>query len=138
MILRSLLTAAAMALSISTFANDAEAKTRVYIGIGSPLYYGECDYSLIFHNCYDRFGRYYGPPRYYYPRRYRERPIYDNRDYDRLSCGAARRLLRSNGYRNISVRDCNGSNYSFNATKNGRPYRVRMNALTGDFSRSRR
>jgi hypothetical protein len=138
--IKSILAAAAVAFGALTLNGaDAEAKTRVHIGIGvgDPFYYGECDYSLIFNDC-----GYYGRPRYFYrpyyavPRHYR-RPYIERRYVDKLSCGDARRELRARGYRDIAVRDCGGQYYSFNATRRGHAVRVTINAYSGDVTRIR-
>jgi len=56
--------------------------------------------------------------------------------YDRLSCSEARRLVREHGYKNVSSRDCQGSTYSFRATRKGETYRVYVNARTGNIWRA--
>jgi hypothetical protein len=113
--------------------DTAEAKTRVHIGIGvgAPYYY--CRDTLIFDDCYDRwpgFYRYQRPRYYYY-----DRPTVIYRD--KASCREARRALRSYGYRSVSAIDCEGRKYSFRATRNGKVYRVRVDAYTGRISRTR-
>jgi hypothetical protein len=96
---------------------EAEAKVNLHIGIGVPGYYG---------------GGYYGPgyyePDYYVPRRrYRPRPRYVRK----LSCRQARRIVARHRYHNIRAVDCGGVRYGFHAKRNGRWYRMRMNARTG-------
>jgi hypothetical protein len=142
--IRKTLAAALVALgalgAMQFTAGNAEAKTRVHIGIGvgDPFYYGDCDYSLIFNNCRNY---YYGPryhyqrPVYFVPRTYR-RPFVE-RYTDKLSCRDARSELRARGYRDIAVRDCNGQYYSFNATRRGRGVRVTINSYSGDVTRIR-
>jgi hypothetical protein len=137
MIIKSFFTAAALLFAAGTMSADAEAKTRVHIGIGvgDPWYDNDCDYSLLRYGCARRhfgYGYYYGPPRYYY------RPHRVIRYVDRMSCSEARMTLRDRGFRNVSARDCNGRFYSFNATRKGRGYRVTVNSVTGDISRTRR
>jgi hypothetical protein len=54
----------------------------------------------------------------------------------RISCGEARRIVRENGYRNVRTRECNGSTYTFRATRpNGRTVNVYVNARSGSVSR---
>lgn len=137
MIFKSVFTAAAIMFAAGSLSAEAEAKTRVHIGIGvgDPWYDNECDYSLLRYGCARRhFGyrNYYGPPRFYH------RPNRVLRYADRMSCTEARLTLREYGYRNVTARDCNGRFYSFNATRKGRLYRVTVNAVTGDISRTRR
>jgi hypothetical protein len=131
--IRKILAAAAVAMTAMTFggASDAEAKTRVYIGVGvgDPFYYPRCDYSLVFDDC-----RYYGPRYRYYRPRYYQEPRY----VERLTCREARRELRARGYRDIAVRDCNGRQYSFNATRRGRDVRITMSSRSGEIISVRR
>lgn len=87
----------------------------VGIGIGDPDYYGPGP--GYFDDDYE-----YRPRRYY-----RDRP----RRFGRLSCGEARRLVRRNGFRNVSARDCSGGTYSFNATRRGVRVRVYVDARSG-------
>lgn len=112
--------------------DTAEAKTRVHIGIGVGAPYYNCR-DTVFDDCYDRWPGYYSyrPQRYYY----RERPRVIYRD--KASCSEARRALRSYGYRNVRAMDCEGRNYSFRASRNGKVYRVKVDAYSGRISRTR-
>lgn len=61
---------------------------------------------------------------------------YDDDDYvavrsGRLSCREARSMVRANGYRNVSVRDCDGGTYVFHAKRNGRTFLVYVNSRNG-------
>jgi hypothetical protein len=133
--IKTFLAVAAVAFTAATFSGGtAEAKTNVHIGIGvgDPFYYGDCDYSLIFHNC----GYYH--PRYRYYRPHTFYPRYHERRYvDKLSCREVRSNLRARGYRNVESRDCNGQYYSFNATRRGQAVRVTVNAYSGSITRVR-
>jgi hypothetical protein len=73
-------------------------------------YYYHDDYAPLYYS--DRWDR----PRYYAPR---------------MSCREARSIVRSEGYRNVSARDCSGRTYSFSATRHGDRVRVYVNARTG-------
>jgi hypothetical protein len=144
--IKSLAASAGFALlAVTGLATQADAKTHVHIGVGigvgAPGFYDDCDYSLIFHDCYygrwpgygfhDRYYGYRGP-RYFF----NDEPRYYG--YRQMSCNGAIRMLRNDGYRNVVVRDCTGKFYSFNATRSGRTYKLSVNARTGDVSRQRR
>lgn len=91
------------------------------------------------------FDLYLGIPHYDYRMGpdYRFRPGYGWYDEGyrgnyrgRISCGEARRIVRSYGYRNIVTRDCNGRTYAFRAKRaNGRTINVYVNARSGAVSR---
>lgn len=105
----------AMLIAIFSFqpVQEAEAKTRVHIGIGAyggyNPYYGRGGYRPYYGP------RYYGDP---YPRRrYEPRP---RRRYGRVSCRQAKRIIRRAGYRRIRVRDCRGKQFKFHAKRRGR------------------
>lgn len=59
-------------------------------------------------------------------------PVQPARGY---SCNAAEEALEDRGYRNISVKDCDGGRYDFTASKNGRRYYITFNARTGRIRR---
>lgn len=50
---------------------------------------------------------------------------------NRLSCGEARRIVRANGFRNVSARDCDGRTYSFIGIRNGRSFVIYVNSRNG-------
>jgi hypothetical protein len=112
----------------------AEAKTRVHIGIGSGFHYGDCDYSLIFDNCWPGYSYGYRPywlhshHHYVYPRYHYSRKI---------SCTGVKHSLRQRGYRDVRAHDCKGNHYSFTARLGSKKYRINVNALTGRTSRER-
>ena len=56
-----------------------------------------------------------------------------NNDFNRgrLSCGEARRIVRSNGFRNVATIECNGRTYTFEATRRGRDVTVFVNSKNG-------
>jgi hypothetical protein len=131
------------ALSIAGLAPQAEAKTRVTIGIGvgGPFGYGDCDYSLIFHDCYDGRWPGYGFHRHYYRPYYGRPNFFDDERYyvgpQRMSCNTAIRSLRMKGYSRIVALDCSGNRYSFKARRSGHAYKINVNAVTGYSSRNR-
>ena len=101
--------AATLALGMPT---AADAKVKIYLGMPHYDYQYGPDY---------RFREGYG----WY------RPV----DYDynrgRLSCGEARRIVRSNGFRNVNTIECNGRTYTFEATRRGRDVTVFVNSRNG-------
>lgn len=69
-------------------------------------------------------------PGYVYRRGYGwYRPGYYNRD--RMSCGEARREVRSRGYYNVRTVECRGTTYTFRAWRNGRNFQLLVNSRTG-------
>jgi hypothetical protein len=139
MTFKALIAAAGLAaVCVSSLAPQAEAKTRVTIGvgIGEPFFFNQCDYSLIFDHCYgDGFHRhfyrpYYGHPMFFDDERYYAGPR-------RMSCNTAIRSLRVKGYSRIVPLDCAGTKYSFKARRDGRVYKIKVNAATGYSSRER-
>ena len=53
-----------------------------------------------------------------------------------LSCTAARRMLREDGYRNVVTRECNARNYVFHATRHGRAVVLYVNSRNGHIWRA--
>jgi hypothetical protein len=104
---------------IGSAATFAEAKTNFNLYLGVPYY----DYQV---GPEYRFNQRYG---WYDPGfndRY-SRPRYRSN----ISCGEARGIVRSNGFRNVVARDCSGRTYTFNATKNNRRVVIYVNSRTG-------
>jgi len=103
--------AATLAFAMPT---AADAKVKVYLGFPHYDYQVGPDY---------RYRDGYG---WYQDRNY-------NRGYNRgrLSCGEARRAVRNSGYRNVSTIECNGSTYTFEATRRGRDVTVFVNSKNG-------
>jgi hypothetical protein len=52
-------------------------------------------------------------------------------DYDGISCGQGRRIVRSQGFRQIRVLRCGGEIYKYQAVKRYRPWIVRVSARSG-------
>ncbi len=107
-LLIALAVAAPMALGLG---GAAEAKTNVNIYLGIPHY-----------------GYQVGPDYVYRKGHGWYRP---GRNYNRLSCGEARRLVRDRGFRNVEARNCSGRTYTFRAVRSGRVFVVYVNARTG-------
>jgi hypothetical protein len=139
MFLKSVFTAAMLLLATAPMSQQAEAKTRVHIGIGfgDPFFYDRCPYGWPDFRC--DYGRRHFYDDEFGPRfRYYHRPYRFHRYVDKMSCTQARHTLRGLGYGQISTRDCSGKFYSFNATRKGRAYRVNVNAYSGEINRTRR
>lgn len=128
--LRKTLLACSIALPLGFIGSmpSALAQSEVDIRFGVPFYSYQVSPSYRY---YDGYGWYDG---YRYPR---FRGGYDDDDDyvairpSRLSCGEARRIVRNNGYRNVSARDCDGRTYSFIGVRNGRSFVIFVNARNG-------
>lgn len=107
-LLIALAVAAPMALGLG---GVAEAKPNVNIYLGLPHY-----------------GYQVGPDYVYRKGHGWYRP---GRNFNRMSCGRARNLVRDRGYRNIVARNCNGQTYVFRAVRNNRVFVVYVDARTG-------
>lgn len=125
--LRKFLMTAGLAAAFAFSAHAAEAKVKVFVGIGGyPGGY-----------CYDRYdpyrcngGGYYPRPGLYDPYQHDYDDDYDD-DYGRLSCSEARGMLRERGYRDIQVNSCGGRYYVFIARKHRHNYLIKVNAQSG-------
>jgi hypothetical protein len=105
-----LATAAAV---VMTFAVPTEANAKIKIYLGTPHY----DYQVGPGWRYREGYGWYDPV-----------VIYDR---GRISCGEARRIVRSNGFRNVNTIECNGRTYTFEATRRGRDVTVFVNSRNG-------
>lgn len=115
MLKQTIIAATAVVASVVAFqpVEKAEARVNVGIGIGIPGVYAP--YAPGY------YGGYYAPRPYYYaPRR-----------YGRISCGAARRIVRRHGYYRVRAVDCSGSRYTFHAKRGGVWYRLRLKSHSG-------
>lgn len=122
MIIKSMFSAAAVTVMLfSTLSVQmAEAKTNVDVNIGIGV-----------------GGGYYDPG-YYDPAFIGSVEDYDHFEPDEaVTCWQARKIVRLNGFRNISLLDCEGPNYKFAAWRNGVRYKIRVNGW-GDITRVRR
>lgn len=126
MTFKSILAVGVTALSLAGLTGTAEAKTRVYVGIGAPpLWSDDCQWIGRQYHC---FGPHYGNP-HYDPRYgfHGDEPRFAHR----IACAEARSMVRERGYRKVMTKDCAGKSYSFTAIKKGHRYLVKVNAHTG-------
>ena len=137
MALKTTIAAALAAITLSLFAGaPAEAKTKVYLGVGGA--------GWGVHSCWDwprRCGyhpraRAYPRPLYYAP----SRPVVIYKDYgrNRVSCTTARRIVDRNGFNSVRTNECRGDTFTFNGWRNGKLYRVYVNARNGRIIDTRR
>jgi hypothetical protein len=63
------------------------------------------------------------------PGRYRRAP--GGFEGARISCGEGRRIVRSNGFRNVRPVECNGRAFTYLGQRRGEAYEVRISALDG-------
>ncbi len=112
---KSLIALAAMVPLWTGFSAAADAKANVQLFFGIPYYSEQVGPDYRYHD-----------GRGWYRDRYIE-PVYR----DRISCRDARQIVRENGYRNVSVRECSGRTYTFRATRRGRDVIVYVNSRTG-------
>jgi hypothetical protein len=106
MITKSLIAAAAVAVSLTTLApvQQAQAKTNfdidVHLGGGLGFYPG--------------YGGGYGGY-----------PVYEPY-YDGISCKKGRNIVKWSGFHNVNAFDCSKPVYRYSAWKNGKKYHVRV------------
>lgn len=105
---KTLLGLVAAATLLGGLATAAEAKVIIYFGM--PYY----SYQP-------------GPDYLFYP----HRGWYRSHRGHLLSCYAAKRAVQNHGYRNVSVRECQGRIYTFTAKRNGHRVVVYVNSRTG-------
>lgn len=72
------------------------------------------------------YGRGYGPPPGY---GYGQPP-----GYGPISCAEGARIVASQGFRDISVRECSGRVFRYTAFRRGQPFEVRVSSRTGDIT----
>jgi len=119
--------AVALPLCLTGFAPAASAHTNVDIHLGVPFY----PYQAGPHYRYYRGYGWYDADRY---PRFRHGYYYDHDVVTyagRLSCGAARRLVREHGFYHVETRDCFGKNYAFDGVRNGHWAVIFVNSYTG-------
>lgn len=62
-------------------------------------------------------------------------PLQASQAYDAsMSCAAARRMVRADGYRDVVTRECDARNYVFDATRHGRAVVLHVNSRNGHIS----
>lgn len=134
--MKKILATSALAVSIVLgMATASQAKTNVHIYFGVPHYSYQVSPSYRYHDGYGWYdsGTYsdeafYDTPGFYDGPRYRMR----DRGYgNRVSCGQARSIVRSSGFRNVSTIECNGRTYTFRAMRHGNQVTVYVNSKTG-------
>ena len=113
-------TAAVIALAAG-LTQPASAKVNFDIHLGIPFfdYQAEPDY------LYDEQYGWYDPS--YEVRRQRRNPVRYG-----LSCGDARQIVRSSGYRQVRTRECQGRTFTFTARRGGNRILVYVNSRTGN------
>jgi hypothetical protein len=138
MALKTMIAAAIAALTMA-FATipSADAKTKVVIGIGNFGWGVQSCWGWP-RRCgwHPRHNYYHYAPRHHYGKRV----VYlggggGHAKVNRVSCARASGILARNGYGGVRVNDCRGSVYTFNARKNGKFHRVRVNAHNGHIIR---
>jgi hypothetical protein len=104
---------ASVAAAVMTFAMPtvADAKVKIYLGLEHYDYRVGPDY---------RYREGYGW--------YRPSGFYGR---GRISCGEARRIVRSSGFRNVDTIECRGRTYTFEATRRGRDVTVFVDSRNG-------
>ena len=104
MIAKSLIAAAAVAVSLTALSpvQQAQAKVNVDInlGLGGGFYPG-----------YGYGGGYY--------------PVYEPH-YNGISCNKGRKIVDWSGFHNVQAYDCSAPVYQYKAWKNGKKYRVKV------------
>ena len=122
---------AASALVAAVFAfqpQQAQAGTKVRVHIGVPAI---TFYSGHRHH-YRGYRHHYRGHRHHY-RSYGHygRPAYVPRQYTRVGCRQAKRILQGRGFRDIRSRDCYGARYIFKARRHGHWWLVRVSSYNG-------
>jgi hypothetical protein len=105
MFAKILVAAAALTAAVAVTA-PAQAKTNIDIGVGLGFGFG---------GGYD--GGYYGGGYY---------PVYGG-GYNGISCGTAKKIVKSQGFYNVKPTDCGGYIMRFKAWQGGEKYRVKVN-----------
>jgi hypothetical protein len=82
--------------------------------------------------------RYYDDPYFATPHGYGYYDDYDDDSYEfvlrsrvRVTCSAARNMLRRSGYRNVKAIDCKGRSFGFIAQRNGKRYQLIVSSRSG-------
>src|SRR5436190_5513058 len=123
---KKILMAAGLAAAFLVSAQVAEAKVKVFVGIGQPG--GYCYYNYDPLRC-GNYG-YYPRPGYFVPH-----PGYgyeDDYDYgDRVSCGEARSIVRERGFRDVRTTECGGKYHTFIGRKKGGIFRIKVYSRNG-------
>lgn len=127
--------AGATAMSLASFAPSAQAGANIdiYLGLGGGGHYSHAPIACAW---WDECG--YEGPHFVVPdhrREWRHRELRRRHiEVRRLDCDDAIDRIRAQGFRNVRVRDCDGTSYRFRATKHGVAYVVKVDARSGRFS----
>ena len=138
MALKTTIAAGLAAITMTLFAGSAaEAKTRVVIGIGNFGWGVQSCWGRQRHCGWHPRQNYY----HYTPRHHGKTVVYlggngGHAKGNRVSCAKASALVVRKGYNGVRINDCRGGVYTFNARKNGKFHRVRVNAYNGHIIRS--
>ncbi len=140
MALKTTIAAVLAALTMTLFAGSAaEAKTKVVINFGNV--------GWGVHSCWGRNRHCGWHPRHNYyhhtPRFHGKTVVYlggngGHAKKHRVSCTKASNIVDRRGYNDVRIGDCRGDVYTFNARKNGKYHRVRVNAHNGNIIGSSR
>ena len=125
--LKKFLLAAGLAAAFTLSAQIAEAKVKVFIGIGGYPG-GYCNDHYDPYRCGDR-GDYGNYPDYGYGGGYY--PVVDPYYGGGISCNKGRKIVKWAGFYNVSPIDCSYPVYQYQAWKYGNPYKVKVN-MSGD------
>ena len=135
--MKKILAASALAASIIFgMATASEAKTNVHIYFGVPHYSYQVGPDYRYRDGYGWYnpgGDYYDGS-FYDGQGFYDGPRYRMREYsfgNRISCGEARGIVRSSGFRNVSAIECSGRTYTFRAMRRGNLVTVYVNSRTG-------
>lgn len=139
--IRKFLAIAAVATAALALPQAASAKTNVYIGIGAGCIGNPyaCGYEPGY-DAYDDYDSYDAPDYYDYRPRRHYQPVFDDglNIPDRMTCKGARWMLEERGWRNVRVRECRGTSYTFTASRRGVVSVLRVNPLSGRITSIRR
>jgi len=110
-----------LAACLATFilAGPASADHRLHLGLGPVLQSDDCDWIGQVYHC---FGPHFGNPHVVEPH---------HTAFNRMSCSEARLRVQQRGFRKVKTERCHGKTLTFIAVKNGKNYRVKVNAFTG-------
>jgi hypothetical protein len=122
---------------VPAMTTDAEAKTRVVIGVGGGYdpfydpYFDDCNYRAVGLRCRYYDGSYYRYRPYYY----RPAPRFNFEGSDR--CATAAKAISRGGYRSVKALDCRGRYFKYQATRRGKVYLFNVDTRTGRISRAK-
>ena len=133
MALKTTIAAGFATIIMSLFAgSSAEAGTKVVIGFGN--------FGWGVQSCWGWPRRCGWRPHHrnfvYVPRHHNKFVVYSGGNGGKghargISCAAAGKVVSRNGYASVRTNDCRGDVFTFNARKNGKFHRVRVNAHNG-------